>query len=407
MEVRAKRTVHASTGRGVYERMLRVCRFCKIELPLSSFGKSSRNRDGLQTICKPCDVAAVQASRKRKLENQSVPKGWQRRAEKEKLEILNRQFEKSKVSLGKRELEQEAAAIDELELRMPGWELRRWQDSTKSDLGVRRKRSQIDLWLPLQIKSNSNGKRAFHLKGSDGMLPICDLLCITMEPFSMLFVPREAIDDLDVPTCGVWYTKNERCTQWEVDPQALHAIFLKRCCEDDLVLTERMLRMQVNSKYTVEMLNIEFANRLLPNTKVEWPTSTNGVVDLIRDGEREQHKSVLRDANCFTARHCWKKMCGVQVAYELGDNDWYVFGHLRKDYFVQWRIPEAAMDEHGILSRRSESGESFVHAGNTTLQLCILDESGGNMDAQMRIVGKVPNRDADRWTGKYVSVLWL
>jgi hypothetical protein len=46
---------HLTTGTPKSSAETKRCRVCKEVLSLEQFGKDSRNRDGLQTICKPCD----------------------------------------------------------------------------------------------------------------------------------------------------------------------------------------------------------------------------------------------------------------------------------------------------------------------------------------------------------------
>lgn len=387
--------------------MQKVCRRCKSEKPPDAFGKSSRNRDGMQTICKPCDVAAVQASRKRKVDNQAFPAGWQRQDWTNRLRVLNEQYAKQQHATGNK-MDQEAASIDLFETAVPHWEVCRWQDATKSDVGVRPIGSTIDLWLPLQMKSKSTEKRGFRLKGRDGTLPNCDVVCINLKPFWMLYIPKESLHLLKVSPCGHWAVFDSAVrNRWAADASSLHRIFSDRWHCDECVFGEETLRMQVNSKYRVEMLNIKHANMLLPESRVEWPSRNNSPTDLVRDGQREQHKSALPRGNAFEARHCWKWMCQVHVAYEVGDNDWYVFGCLLPHAFVQWRIPQAAMIAHGMLAYKNDARTAFAHPGRMTLRLHIVDEHGNHKGEQMRIVGKLPNADADCWTGQYVRVLWL
>lgn len=387
--------------------MQRVCRRCKIDLPHEAFGNSSRNRDGKQTICKQCDVAAVQASRKRKAENQAFPIGWQRKDCTERLRILNEQYIKKQCATGDK-MVQEAKSIDLFEAAMPHWEVRRWQDATKSDVGVRPKDSTVDLWLPLQMKSSSSAQKRFMLKSSHNRsLPNCDVVCIVIEPFSMLFIPRGKLESLKISPTGHWsVTSAEVRNPWVADPLCLNST-LEHHYSHHALFSEDELRMQVNSKYLVEMLNIKYANILLPESHIEWPSMNNGCTDLIRDGKREQHKSALPNGNSFDARHCWKKMCNVQVAYEVGDNDFYVFGYLQPHVFIQWRIPEVAMIDHDMLSFKNEQKTTFVNPGRECLRLHIVDSHGNHKNDQLRIFGKLPNADSDSWTGQYVSVLWL
>lgn len=284
--------------------------------------------------------------------------------------------------------------------------MRRWQDATRSDVGVRPTCFPYDSWLPLQIKSSMQVTKfthsgGFHLRGSDRLLPNCDTIAIYMPTKEIMYIPQSRLGVLPI---GGFLAFDARLI---VTPSELVSILLGRFADTNSVYSEETLRFQVNEKYMVEMKSISYSNRLLPDTRVEWPDGTNGVTDLIRDGEREQYKSVQRNANGFCVRHCWKKMRNVQVAYETGDNDWYVFGYNAGICYLQWRIPAGYMTSIGMLSIRHEAEDRFVEAGRCTMQLSVVGEHGENMHAHMRVVGKAPRKDTDRSTAQFLKVLWL
>ena len=164
--------------------------------------------------------------------------------------------------------------------------------------------------------------------------------------------------------------------------------------------------MQVNANYRKEMLNIDFSNRLLPNSIVGWPEQPMSVFDLLRDGEKEQYKSVQKVSNGFQGGDCSKLMCGVRVAYEVGDNDWYVFGYIDEQLkvYLQWRIPESFMDSVGMLSHRGEDGR-FTCAGKASIPLHLVGPNKENAEIQTMIVGKMPRSDVIAATFPYVKVL--
>jgi hypothetical protein len=410
-QVAAKKCVHAGYG-DIWEtrvvcKIMRKCRRCKKELSPSEFGKSARSSDGRQTICKPCDVKAVQESRKRKQEGTLLPAHLKRTPDEVNLQILNRQLELAKVATGFRQMEQENQSIEAFSKILKLTEYRRWQDATKSDFGIRRKGSSLDQWLPIQIKSSiEKAGMGVKMLGRDGNIPNCDFLCVLLkEPVSFVFVPKESLHLIPISNCGVWQVSAMH--EWLVPSNELDDVLWTRWHErEELIKTERQLRFEVNSKYLVEMESIELSNRLSPFSKVEWPAQTMGVTDLIRDGEREQYKSAYVNGNCFNV-HLWKKMCGVQVAYEIGDNDWYVVGFKSTDLFLQWRIPESYLISIGMLSRRNHDGSVFVEPGRTRLTLAVPSSTGENHDIQMHLFGKMPNRDANLSTGVFLRVLWL
>lgn len=296
----------------------------------------------------------------------------------------------------------EQASVDLLR-RMQGLTVRHWQDGTESDVGIRPTHNLDDRWLPLQIKASSNASGRFRLKArGTGKLPSCDLICVVLEPPTFYFFPRE---DLDRNFC----TQSMICTSKVMrdhvglNADALELMLLDRYTKDHLLSDEETLRWQVHWKHGLELWNIKLSNRLLPNSVVAWPERPMMVYDLVRDGQNEQYKTVTKAGATFTC-HLHKLLAGQFVAYEVGDNDWYIFGYVdhAAKLYLQWRIPESFLFEKGMLSQRGDD-DVFVFPGARSLSLfvdhpIVSDRLG---------ITKPPRKDADRSTEDFLTVVLL
>lgn len=195
-------------------------------------------------------------------------------------------------------------------------------------------------------------------------------------------------------------------SKYFVDPKELERKLLNLWHEDDFVLSEDELRFQVNEKFMVEMLSIKYSNMLMPGSIVEWPSKTQMVFDLIRNGEKEQYKSTKVSGARFYGVNVGKLLNGRKIAYEVGDNDWYVFGLTVPSHclYLQWRIPESFMIDAGMLSIRNQSGD-FVHGGKFSIPLHVVGSNGENQEIQMKLTGKMPRSDCLPVTAKFLRVL--
>lgn len=179
---------------------------------------------------------------------------------------------------------------------------------------------------------------------------------------------------------------------------------------DNLVNDERTLRWQVNESCKSELQNIEYSNMLHFTSVWSWPKDPMGVFDLVRDGQKEQFKTVARSGNSFSADHITKRMGGHRIPYEVGDNDWYVFGYVNEEdphAYLEWRIPEEFMLVNGNLSVRNADGTAYVSAGNKKIPLHIVGPNGENQWIQDVVVGVSPRSDAGTETFRFLKVLWL
>lgn len=388
--------------------MAKECRVCRKLLPISEFGKSASHKDNTQTRCKPCSRSATKASKDRKKNGTLLARSHRKMDTKARLDIMNRAL--TSVDTMSWTMQMETRSIDVLARMIPLLEVRRWQDCTKSDVGVRPRGTSIDLWLPLQLKACDATHVQFRMRGKDKELPNCDTICIALSQSNALFLfCKEEIPAMQIAPCGLLSMFN--FDHWQgrsIDARVLEVELTARWWDDKRSFSEGHLRSEVNANHKMELAHIAHANLAFPNSVVKWPSTPQGVTDLIRDGQKEQYKSVQRKGNVFQAGDVKKKLCTVDVAYEVGDNDWYVCGYtdVTNHIALLWRIPEAFMVSKGILSTRGSNG-LFETPGGMSIPLNIVGPNGENKDVQMQLVGKMPRSDVETDTAQFLHVVRL
>ena len=286
------------------------------------------------------------------------------------------------------------------------FDVRVWQDGTKSDIGVRPLGNQVDAWYPLQLKSSNTEPVKFDLRGKDGKLPVHDTVCIPMTRMRMrpgvYFFTADNIVNMDIGSrgtlCGFQCGRLQHECHF-VTFDALKVLLMEKCLQSGSTFSEWELRSQTNADMRQELAHIIMSNRMRPDSVTKWPETPMDVFDQWRDGKREQYKSVVRDGKGFACPNFSKKMATKKIPYELGDCHWYVFGNLENGLYIEWRIPETVLDDWGLLSRRSSDGKTIIRAGKMNIQLQL------PIDLQMEIVGKPMRSDVDCRTAKYVRVL--
>jgi hypothetical protein len=304
-------------------------------------------------------------------------------------------------------LEMEREGVKLLRQYLPDMEVRQWQDGTKSDVGVRPLGSTFDRWAPVQLKCCDADSVQFRLRGKDGMLPNCDTVCLALKSSKIFLFLHEELPLMNISKSGLLSMFDFNAWQpHTICVDDLYSTLLDRWYDDEGTFRERTLRWQVNENHAAELRNIEFSNQLQPDSSIEWPEHPMMAHDLVRDGEKEQYKSVQRKFNGFQGGDCSKMMCGVRVAYEVGDNDWYVFGYVddKSRMYLQWRIPESFMQEEGMLSIRDEDG-TFSYSGRQSIPLHVVGLENQNAEVQRTIVGKMPRSDVVPKTAQFLSVL--
>tara|TARA_X000000368_G_scaffold410759_1_gene394689 strand:- start:1136 stop:2056 length:921 start_codon:yes stop_codon:yes gene_type:complete len=286
------------------------------------------------------------------------------------------------------------------------FDVRVWQDGTKSDIGVRPLGSQVDAWYPLQLKSSNVEPVKFYMRGKDGKLPVHDTICMSMTRIGkrpgVYFFTVDDIANMGIGTRGTMSGFRHDRLRHEhhfLTFDTLKALLLEKYSQTGSKFPEWELRYQTNVDMRRELAHIMMSNRMRPESVTSWPETPMDVFDQWRDGEREQYKSAVRDGNGFACPNFAKKMACEKVPYELGDCHWYVFGNLENGLYIEWRLPETLLDDWGMLSRRSRDGKSIIRAGKMSIQLQL------PIELQMEIVGKPMRSDVDCRTADYVRVL--
>lgn len=388
--------------------MSRTCRVCNKLLAIAMFGKNAAIKSGIDTRCRQCGRKATKATKSRRKNGTLLTRSHNKLDTVARLDIMNRALARPDTMSWT--MQTETRSIDALMHMMPALEFRRWQDCTKSDVGIRPRSSSMDLWLPLQLKSCDATFVQFRMRGKDKKLPNCDTICIALSRDNTLFFFRkEEIPAMRIAPCGLLGMFNfDHWRGRSINARVLEVELMARWWDEERSFSEGHLRSEVNANHKVELAHIAHANLTFPNSVVRWPCTPQGVTDLIRDGQKEQYKSVQRKGNVFQAGDVKKKLCTVDVAYEVGDNDWYVLGYTDTVNHIEllWRIPEAFMAQKGYLSTRGNDG-LFATPGQMSVPLNIVGPNGENKDLQMQIVGKMPRSDVESDTAQFLHVVRL
>ena len=358
--------------------MNRVCRVCNNTKTLHDFGRNSRQKDGLMTTCKQCANAT-----KRKQRSEPVHASDNKKLKLDlELERLN-QLASQRTASNNYSVEQEGIDIVRNGLASYGIELKKWQDGTQSDIGLRT--LNVDDWLPIQLKSSSKANFPYQFAkiGSD---PPHDIIATTANKsgayvFSKTYLKRSPVSQCGSLKIGQSSERNQRWLKWQSLAQWVH-----NRLKNGAGQPERLLRLQVPDDMQKEVLYIELSRMRDKHSLHEWPPRPNMVFDHIRDGQKEQFKSVYvahASDHVFYTPNCSKRMTtGGKVAYELGDADIFCFCALYKGVFIEWRIPESTMDSIGMLSRRCDG--KFVYPGKKGMTLRLPKDSR----LQLEIFGK-------------------
>lgn len=286
----------------------------------------------------------------------------------------------------------------------PTFEFRFWQDGTLSDVGARPIGETADAWMPLQLKHCTTDPPKWSGVSTRYHMSIL----LTREGMGGAYVLSKNLlakvgDKL--PPRGVLKLTSRWRRTWRTWPQVVEWL-AEKWAEGSDRRTERELRAQVNGSSYVEYLHIDLSRRFEPEIAWQWPTATMQVYDQLRNGQTTQFKSVRKDTSGFEASNLHKKIGGQCVPYEIGDNAWYYLCHIDWEHrlFIQWRIPEVAMLQMGLLSVRNNVTNTYTSVGLKQLRLQIVGSTGFNRQLQLTLFGKMPRSDVCLQTSRYCIV---
>jgi len=246
--------------------------------------------------------------------------------------------------------------------RVPGVEVRFWQDGTASDAGVRPLGNRHDAWLPLQVKATRNNDPPFVF---NACAKYEDRMVLIGVIGSGEFI---ALRSSDAMKNGQIKKSHRRDV---ISPGDLSKALMEAYAEQEVhqtLATELELRIQCSESSRVEFELMNLSSRLVDGGAVEYPSVRNSSVDrILEDASRIQDKAAAWFNTQFTSkgRLCKKFSKGV-IPYRSTDCDMFVFStlHVGLSMLFEWRIPSSWLTAQGYLT--VVEGSNIVQVGKVT-----------------------------------------
>lgn len=395
---------------------MKVCSVCSVCKPEVEFARCHRSRGGFKATCKACVCKKQQFKRKN-------PDAYQRQMEIKKqyrsdrrLQIMN---DAKRTRSHRVTFENEMVSWIKSECAHHGLHVQQWQDSTESDFGIRRVGSTVDLWLPFQLKTTQREAPPFVFHGMEKMYR-CDILCVTATRFLYMFHSEFVSSNANSLSGGSNIEIGRRTTSTTNAFNDSSTISIKdfvmycksRLSANDQVglFSEETLRMQCPRHCQAEAFTMMMYRKVHPDQTFDW-NSPNDHADAIVDGKRTQFKVCgwnKRVKQATFVGQPWKRFGKTVMAYEVGDVDVFIFStiHVRLRLYLEWRIPSNVMEETFHALAIKENGK-FVHEGKMSLALSVLGSGNENSSLQLKIFGKVPQRNVDLRSSAFLTVVEL
>ena len=392
----------------------------KLPLQPSCFGprKAGRTRDGLDTICRKCRAAIAKSRRALGKTGRSESKVASRNAHQSKECARISKLMLDHVHAPK--MVQEAAAIQEYKAAAVT-DVLTLQAGTAADGADRPVGELEDLWLPFQAKTTCRQEPPFvyrecHLHAGR------DILCFKngmVVPFSSEFVAENQTNLLGGKNIslgirgksGVWgliepepykIVSQQRASQWYEE-------YYQHCNGGASKLqTEQQMRTDGTENMQREYWQITLSMMFDADAAHEWADEPYAVWDRCRNGMRIQDKLVAsrKTGDCFFTAGLQRGVASSKVPYVVGDlaGGFFNFGAVLPigRLYLEWRIPEADMDQHGMLSRLSNG--TCAYAGKRAIVLHVATAAGKNRPLCIDLFGKLPRQPFDSWTAQYLSI---
>lgn len=290
-----------------------------------------------------------------------------------------------------------------------------WQDGTLSDMGIRVKPCEHDVWLPLQIKTSASTVAPWCFKACHKMFH-CDVICTSGDNFwvfSWEFMQQNR-DSLAGGQNIEIGRHSGKSTVWNVKPLSIVELLqwlTNRWTKLHFVVnatrSERELRTECSTASQIEseliLLSRHFAHEIF-----DW-CGQAGPVDVIRDGLRVQYKTatwnICNRKRVFEASTS-RTIQGFAIAYEVGQLDMFCFCtvHERLRLFLEWYIPCSAMDRAFEAVAHRDADGMFCSTGRLSMPLSVVSPNGRNQSLHIEIFGCLPKSDADLRSGEYLKV---
>jgi hypothetical protein len=243
-------------------------------------------------------------------------------------------------------------------------------DGCKSDIVVKPKNEEQDLWLGIQVKTTNKKteRNQYYFRLNHSKYHDCLLLCICEEDKKMWLIPYEEVEGLK--TIGI--AKNSKYNKYEINIENL---------------TEKLrIYYDISNKFDFDTLNIptnksqqqELEYRKLRESTINFIEFTNNEIEgLVYDfkiGEKKVQEKVgsivHNNPNSFSF-NLIKYECRINGKcknqnYEEGDNDLYWLNCKNGNFYV---IPEKELIDHGYIGSNCKQ-KIYVSPTNMNTEWC-------------------------------------
>jgi hypothetical protein len=271
-----------------------------------------------------------------------------------KICIKQKRKDQIKESKNTNEIEYEGIKLIE-EYLSPYYDMIRTKEGCLADIAIRRKTSNDNIWIPIQIKTTMNishGMYSFGIRNMNynNMLVIC--ICISEKklwifPFNHLSI-----------TCRLNISVRSKYNKYKVDASIINTYIdgfdpiINHMAFDEIM-------KPICSMQQREQEYVRKREESIPFLNYEYPNIQNTCVDVIINRKNVQEKvlgynELKNGLHCgFYANH--GKINGIRNfrSYRLGENDLYWLHSSIDDRF--WIIPEQALYERGYISDINET----------------------------------------------------
>jgi hypothetical protein len=243
-------------------------------------------------------------------------------------------------------------------------------DGCKSDIVVKPKNEQQDLWLGIQVKTTNKKtqRNQYYFRLNNGKYHNCILLCICEEDKKMWLIPYEEVDGLK--TIGI--AKNSKYNKYEINIENL---------------TEKLrIYYDISNKFDFDTVNTpinktqqqELEYRKIRESTIDFIEFTNNEVEgLVYDfkiGEKnvqEKVGSVVHNNENSFSFNLIKYKCRINgkcknQSYEEGDNDFYWLNCKNGKFYV---IPEKELICNGYIGNNCKQ-TLYVSPTNLNTEWC-------------------------------------
>lgn len=239
------------------------------------------------------------------------------------------------------------------------YEIKRTNEGCRADLAIRKKGSDVDLWIPIQLKSTgklSHKMYSFRTLNKDykDMLIVC--VCISEEkiwiiPFNDLKL-KNSLNISVVSKYNKYFVENKEIINEDIEK---HIDKIKLLSLDDCMIPVAELQKREQEYANKRKKYINFLNYKCPNIQnsaVDFMVNNKNIQEKVGGYSKYKNKKGLM---FYLSSNDGKKENGYRNfrTYRLGENDYYWFHSSIDDRF--WIVPEKELYDRKYISEKDET----------------------------------------------------